>query len=46
MELAYILALGFTKVKSIKQVSDLLNIDDYNIQANNIKKEGIRNETI
>ena len=46
MELAYILALGFTRVKSIKQVSDLLNIDDYNEQANNIKKEGKYDETI
>lgn len=46
MELAYILALGFTKVKSIKQVSDTLNLDEYNVSANNLEKGGNHNEII
>lgn len=29
MELAYILALGFTHVKSIKKISDALNLEEY-----------------
>lgn len=40
MELAYILALGFTKVRSVKQVSDTLNLDEYNSSAKNLEKEG------
>lgn len=36
MELAYILALGFTNVKSTKIVSDTLNLDEY---EQNIEKE-------
>ena len=35
MELAYILALGFKKIKSIKIVSDNLSIDDYERNINN-----------
>lgn len=46
MELAYILALGFTKVRSVKQVSDTLNLDEYNSSAKNLKKEGKYDETI
>lgn len=30
MELAYIMALGFTNVQAIKIVSDTLNLDEYN----------------
>ena len=46
MELAYILALGFTKVRSVKQVSDTLNLDEYNLSAKNLEKEGSVNETL
>ena len=37
MELAHILALGFTNVKSTKIVSDTLNFEEY---EHNVEKEG------
>lgn len=35
MELAYILALGFTNIKSIKIISDTLNFDEYEQYVDN-----------
>ena len=44
MELAHILALGFTDVKSTKIVSDTLNIDEYeNTVSDNKDKEDKEN---